>query len=108
MYVLANATDLTIEDMASSAPLASIARSIDFVGGSFVGLFTVDKDGLLIGLLPLGARCERPFLSRRNDSLKDFLMDFLLEIGVSPAAIISVESKTNTILNKNVSLAKHP
>lgn len=33
---------------------------------------------------------DRPFLSLRNDSLRDFFKDFLLDIGLSSALAISI------------------
>lgn len=92
MYVFANVTDRTIDDIASSAPRASMALSSGFDAGS-PGLWTVERDGLFTGLLPLGALCDLPFLNLLNDSLRDFLIDFLLEIGVSPAAITSMNEE---------------
>lgn len=48
MYVFAKVTHLTIEVIDSS--LASIALSTDFDGGSFVGDWIADIEGLLTGL----------------------------------------------------------
>ena len=41
---------------------------------------------------------DRPFLSRRKDSLSDFFSDFLLDIGLSSALAMS---ETSTYINKS-------
>lgn len=50
---------------------------------------------VLVGVLSLLPRWERPFRSLRKDCLKDFLKDFFLDMAESPVANKSGNEKHN-------------
>lgn len=98
----------TNDPIESSTGLASICRSTGLassgvnVSSCCAGFRTTGAfcfSSLLLSVL----RCDLPFLSRRKDSLSDFLNDFRREIGESPAPVRSetLINQTNVIATRS-------
>jgi len=83
-----------------SPPLKKRSTHMSFLMGSCV----VGVAFLFLSTL----RCDRPFLSRRNDSLSDFLNDFRRDIGLSSAFAMSANVNVGVVSKQRRNLrARH-